>query len=302
MQKIKKILTYCFTIITAHMLYQSLTAVSKTILPEITSAHVIFDLGGVLVNTHKSTLLWHLGPKRLLCYCFSTGKSPLALKQTLYMVMNSIERQHTNTPQSYDDEGIPVPSMMRDWLSGKQSNQQILNKLTNAIANHPEWFINHAEQAIIQELATVLFTPQKFAATRTFDSEGVNLVKWCKEQGFKVYILSNWDAESFAVLHKQNTSIFALFDGAIISGDHNYLKPQPELYQILLHTFNVDADNCIMIDDRIENIQAACQLGIHGIRYTPSHNNYLEGHNFNGIEKEIRAWARYKAKQRVTLA
>lgn len=267
-------------------------------LPRSTTAHIIFDLGGVLIDTKKSSLLWRLGPKRLAFYWFFTGKSLHSLKRTLYTVMNSVERQYNNTPQAYDDEGLPLPSIMYNWLNGKQTNTQILSKLTNAITQHPEWFTNHAEQIIIQKLVEILFTPKKFIATRTFISHGIKLVKSCKEHGFKVYILSNWDTESFNLLRTQNPSVFNLFDGILISGDHNCLKPNVALYHTFLNTFNLHPRDCIMIDDRIENILTARALDIHGIHYISSGKHSKDKYDFNGIEKEIIAWVRYTAKEK----
>lgn len=283
-------------IILIHTAYSTLTEAPCTILPKTTTMHIIFDLGGVLIDTNKPSLFWRLGPKQLALYWLCTGKSPQALKQTLYTVMNTVERQYNNSTKAYDDEGLLLPSLMLNWLSGKQTNKQILTKLTDAIAQHPEWFTHHAEQVIIQKLVAILFTPKKFIATRIFIQKGIELVQWCKEQGFRAYVLSNWDAESFNLLRAQNKSILDLFDGIIISGEHNCFKPDEQLYQRLLKTFNIQPHNCIMIDDRIENIQAARRLDIHGIHYASS-KKYLNGsHDFDTIEKEIRAWIRYKEK------
>ena len=269
MYKIRNALLYC-TLILLSTSYHPLTAPANDTapsfktsnevtrvaeLPRSTTAHIIFDLGGVLIDTKKASLVWRLGPKRLAFYWFFTGKSPHALRQTLYTVMNSVERRYDNTPQAYDDAGLPMPSLMYNWLNGRQTNTQILSKLTNAITLHPEWFTNHAEQIIIQKLVEILFTPKKFIATRTFISHGIQLVKSCKEHGFKVYILSNWDIESFNLL-RNKIHLFSIYLMAyVISGHHNCLKPNPELYHTFLNTFNLHPRDCIMIDDRIENIK-----------------------------------------------
>lgn len=288
MQQIRNALFYCF-ILLAYASYHYLTAVPSTSThnTEI-NAHIIFDLGGVLIDTNKAKLLWNLGPTQLTKYWITTGKSPYSLKRTLYTVMNSVERHYTGNAPSYDEEGLLLPLLMHDWLNGKQSNQQILTKLTNAITQHQEWFANHIEQVVMLDFVNILFTPQKFIATRTFIQKGIDLVKWCKKRGFKVYVLSNWDSESFNLLRTQNPNIFNLFDGIIISGQHNCLKPNAELYQILLNTFHVSPSDCIMLDDRIENIMTARSLNIHGIHCTPSGN-----YDCNAIEKEICAWAKY---------
>jgi FMN phosphatase YigB (HAD superfamily) len=300
---IRKLILVC-SIVILYIPYNYLTAfyLSETIEnATLTSeqslpfkGHVIFDLGNVLVNTKKSKVFWHLGPRRLALYWISTGKSPQALKRTLYRVMNSVEQQYTTLPQSYDDEGIPLPSVMHNWLSGKHSNDHILRKLTGTIMKHPEWFSSAAEQIMIQNLIQIMFTPKKFIATRTFIDDGIKLVRWCKSQGFKVYVLSNWDPESFLLMKKENPAIFNIFDGIIISGDHHHLKPDPTLYTILLNTFNIDPYTCIMIDDRIENIKTARTLGIHGIHYTPDNPSRYD---FRTVEKEIQEWIAYMAQK-----
>ena len=43
-------------------------------------------------------------------------------------------------------------------------------------------------------------------------------------------------------------------------------KPDPRIYQALLDKYQLQAEECVFIDDRLENVQAAFALGFAGIQ------------------------------------
>ena len=45
-------------------------------------------------------------------------------------------------------------------------------------------------------------------------------------------------------------------------------KPDPRIYKVTLDRYAVTASNAVFIDDKLENVNAAIQLGIHGIHFT----------------------------------
>ena len=52
-----------------------------------------------------------------------------------------------------------------------------------------------------------------------------------------------------------------LFDGGVASCEVKINKPDPRIYQALLDKYHLKADECIFIDDRADNIEAASALG-----------------------------------------
>jgi 2-haloacid dehalogenase len=44
-------------------------------------------------------------------------------------------------------------------------------------------------------------------------------------------------------------------------------KPNPEIYYCILEMFKIDSSEAIFVDDAVENIQAANDIGIHGIQF-----------------------------------
>jgi len=87
-----------------------------------------------------------------------------------------------------------------------------------------------------------------------------------KKAGYKVYGLSNWSAETFPLV-KEKFPVFKMMDGIVISGEELIAKPDYRIYQILLNRYNLQANECVFVDDRQSNIDAATELGIHGITF-----------------------------------
>ena len=54
------------------------------------------------------------------------------------------------------------------------------------------------------------------------------------------------------------------FDGTLVSADVKLVKPQPEIYLLLLSTFGLKADECFFIDDSTLNMEGAFFCGIPG--------------------------------------
>ena len=55
--------------------------------------------------------------------------------------------------------------------------------------------------------------------------------------------------------------------GAIFSYQVKCIKPEAEIYQLLLDRYHLVPQECVFIDDRPENIEAAEKLGITGIQF-----------------------------------
>ncbi len=87
-----------------------------------------------------------------------------------------------------------------------------------------------------------------------------------KSQGKKLYLLSNiscYFAENYESVPKLK-DIFRKFDGIVFSAPIKMAKPQSEIFEHLLCSFNLRAEDCIFIDDSDQNIEGAKALGISG--------------------------------------
>ena len=99
-------------------------------------------------------------------------------------------------------------------------------------------------------------------------SEGtVAILTELKDQGTPLYALTNWSAETFP--HAQSRFGFLeWFRAIVVSGDIGLIKPDADIYELLLATQGLTAAETVFIDDKGENVEAARALGFHGIRFT----------------------------------
>lgn len=245
----------------------------------------IFDFGGVLVLTNKIASLRQLGMFNIASCSFQLRINPFALDKYIqarfFAILDEIAVIHNLTPtefyqQTYDEKGNRLPFLISTWIQGSLPAADILEMINQTIENHPEWFKCQAEKRIIQNTARLVFTPFLFAQSRKISPAAVAFIKRCKGEGHKIYGLSNWDAESFALLKAKYTQVFDLFDGIVISAQEHANKPHATIYQILLDRYHLQAENCWFIDDQLENIEAARKLGINAIQHTSTFKKLLE--------------------------
>lgn len=89
-----------------------------------------------------------------------------------------------------------------------------------------------------------------------------------KKRGYKIYLLTNYPEWMFDDHFKTTFNFSHLIDGKVVSGKVKKIKPDPEIYKCLLEKYSLTPDECVFIDDRLENVQGAIKMGIHGIQFT----------------------------------
>lgn len=251
--------------------------------------NVIFDLGGVLIDTNKSAATRQLGLGNILTYFFSTGKASSAIKQKLYEILYKLDSVAINSSCAHDHDGQLLPALMCDWMTGAQTPKEILHIVVSAIDNNPDWFVTKSEKKLVRNIARMMFTPKRFAKTRELIKDGIKFLQQCKQAGHNIYILSNWDAESIDVLqnnNKQFKKFIDLCDGVAISAKYGVMKPNKKFYKNLLSKYRLTPSDCVFFDDQLENIEAAQQLGMHGIR--------VVNKNFKDAQQAFRHWEQHK--------
>ena len=83
-----------------------------------------------------------------------------------------------------------------------------------------------------------------------------------KELGYGIYLLSNANVDLPKYFDRIPGS--ECFDGRIVSAEWKLLKPQPELYRVLLREYGLKAEECFFVDDLAVNVEAAVQTGMSG--------------------------------------
>ncbi|MFX0012722.1 MAG: HAD-IA family hydrolase, partial [Candidatus Hermodarchaeota archaeon] len=98
-----------------------------------------------------------------------------------------------------------------------------------------------------------------------------NILKDLRNLGYKTYILSNFIKETYAYIEKKY-DIFHLFDGQIISGFEKAIKPEKNIYLLLLNRYQLIPEESLFIDDVLFYLKPAKKLGMKTIWNKPETN------------------------------
>ncbi|UCE93780.1 MAG: HAD family phosphatase [Flavobacteriaceae bacterium] len=82
----------------------------------------------------------------------------------------------------------------------------------------------------------------------------------------KLYALTNWSSETFPIA-KRKYSCLKQFEGIVVSGEEKTRKPFNKIYEITLDRFNLKPENCLFIDDSIDNIRKAKEMNFNTIHF-----------------------------------
>jgi 2-haloacid dehalogenase len=88
----------------------------------------------------------------------------------------------------------------------------------------------------------------------------IDILYKLKEAGYNLFGLTNWSAEKFSIV-RHNYAFFNLFDDIVVSGEVKTIKPDPAIFRLLLEKVDRKAEECFLIDDSSQNIEAARKLG-----------------------------------------
>lgn len=94
-----------------------------------------------------------------------------------------------------------------------------------------------------------------------------DLISELRVKKYEIYGLTNWSMETFPEA-RERFGILQLIDRYVVSGAEGLVKPDPRLFQVLLERYHLKAEECIFVDDNLDNVSAAKKLGMQGIVFT----------------------------------
>ena len=107
-----------------------------------------------------------------------------------------------------------------------------------------------------------------------------NILSNLKNNGYKIIAVT--DASTNQVNEEiSEYSFYQQFDDIIISEQCGLSKTNPKLYEHILNTHNLSPVECIFIDDKIENLEAAQKVKIYTIHFTTPKSLLNEFTNLN---------------------
>lgn len=103
----------------------------------------------------------------------------------------------------------------------------------------------------------------------------VKLLNQISDMGIPLYALTNWSSETLPLV-VNDYSFFKLFEGIVVSGEEKMAKPDPQFFKVLLERYQLNPGTSLFIDDNLDNVEAANQLGFHTIHYSSPEKLELE--------------------------
>jgi 2-haloacid dehalogenase len=88
-----------------------------------------------------------------------------------------------------------------------------------------------------------------------------------RREEVRLLALTNWSAETFPKA-RERFGFLDRFEGIVVSGEEQVVKPEPEVFHRLLERYDLAADEVIFIDDSPANVEAARRLGMTGLQFT----------------------------------
>lgn len=253
------------------------------------SKTIIWDLGYVLFKPNTMKAGSYVGMGDALAYILGGGDSD-TLKNKAFAILSQIKGDQECPEHEIvrANDGKALPLIMCDWQAGVQTPEEILKQALAQIEK-PEnkcFFKNKREKQLVINTLKLMFEPSIIADIMHPIKKGIKLLEECKKNGHTQMVLSNFDAQSCALLFKtaHGKKVFKFFEpcNVVLSGafeHHNYLKPHKTFFEYLLNEYNLDPSECIFIDDQEENINAARACGITAI--------HLKNKNYNAVRKQL---------------
>ena len=142
-----------------------------------------------------------------------------------------------------------------EWNAQHDNGKPIAEGTAELIAEHPEWE---------KEIRLYYDDFMKMMGGQIPGME--EFVKELKAKGYRVFGLSNWSVETFALV-RHVYPVLDLMEDMVISGIEKVMKPDHRIFELALKRFGIKAEETVFIDDNPNNVKAACEVGIKGILF-----------------------------------
>ena len=139
-----------------------------------------------------------------------------------------------------------------EWVELDLGTMMINDVIKSLTLKHPHY---HDEIEFVLRNWTGMLTPIH---------EHVHIAYALKNAGYHLSLLSNFHYEAIQTMFDQY-DFFHIFEGGIISAYEHAVKPEENIYHILLQRYHLSPQECLFIDDSLANIKTGERLGIHGI-------------------------------------
>lgn len=186
-------------------------------------------------------------------------------------------------------------------IKTQTNDPALIEKIKLGLFSSYQWALLDAGLISLEDALTQILTrfseDEKAIVTHCFyhwidtnlfvKTDMADLVKDLHDQGYRLFVLSNANC----LMHKIEKEIFPhydYFEKIYFSCDYQLMKPQLGLYQLVLNEQHLDPNECLFVDDLLDNVKAAQVCGIHGCHFDGSAQCvYAKLEQLNGKENQL---------------
>lgn len=92
------------------------------------------------------------------------------------------------------------------------------------------------------------------------------MISRLKNLGYHVYLLSNYPYNLYKI-HWPSFEFYSMVDGYVVSAAEKLRKPNLAIYKLLCNRYQLKPKECLFIDDRPDNVEAAMQVGMKAVLF-----------------------------------
>ncbi len=234
---------------------------------------IIFDLGDTLIMRDTGRIASHVGYWNGFWTWLAYGNQTKKKVGDLLVEVLSDGTELQRIPTPLDTESRVMPSIMCEWFMGNVACKQALDYSLLKIEAFP--FEKNRDRNIINATVQWMFNPKNFARAMKPIPGAINLLKdlaGMKDKKGKrlhqLYIISNFDPESYDYLYDWLPAVFKYFypKNIEVSGIVKAMKPNPSIFYNFMKKHKLNPKDCIFVDDQKENVISARNCGMNAIQ------------------------------------
>ena len=92
-----------------------------------------------------------------------------------------------------------------------------------------------------------------------------DLLNELKKKNMQILYLSNW-SKHMREQSSEQLDFLEMLDGGVFSYIEKLIKPDKRIYERIIEKYKLNPSECVFLDDRLDNIEAAISCGLNGIQ------------------------------------
>lgn len=177
----------------------------------------------------------------------------------------------------FDIGNVLLSYQPKKYLDEKYHDEAVTQRMMNHLFLSQYWLDLDQGVISVHEVVEKLSSEYPFDASKFEEvfsdwekllpriEDTFQLARKLKEAGYHLYLLSNLSKSAHDDIMERDNEFSTLFEGGVFSYAEKVLKPQKEIYEILLERYCLEASECLFLDDVEINVEGAKQCGIHAV-------------------------------------